>query len=153
MERVKFKQQGTCHARSFRLRCLTSISLDTFHICLHLDHHEKTSDGHENFSYAANVFQDLREGILHISTLELRGGGATGIDIRKMPSSLLGECQQSIWQGMSGGGGCSEADALPSTISVLKAEEWMGRRGIVEGQEEIAKVTPPLRLALSRHPQ
>lgn len=64
-----------------------------------------------------------------------------------------GECQQSIWQGMSGGGGCSEADALPSTISVLKAEEWMGRRGIVEGQEEIAKVTPPLRLALSRHPQ
>ncbi|KJE00591.1 hypothetical protein I311_05786 [Cryptococcus gattii NT-10] len=51
-----------------------------------------------------------------------------------------GECQQSIWQGMSGGGGCSEADALPSTISVLKAEEWMGRRGIVEGQEEIAKI-------------
>lgn len=57
--------------RSFRLRCLTSISLDTFHICLHLDHHEKTSDGHENFSYAANVFRDLREAILHISTLEL----------------------------------------------------------------------------------
>lgn len=30
-----------------------------------------TSDGHKDFSYAANVFQDLREAILHISTLEL----------------------------------------------------------------------------------
>lgn len=57
--------------RSFRLRCLTSISLETFHICLHLDYHDRTSDGHKDFSYAAKVFQDLREAILHISTLEL----------------------------------------------------------------------------------
>lgn len=37
-----------------------------------------------------------------------------------------------------------------SVFSNLK--KWMGRWGIVEGQEEIATVTPPLRLALSRHP-
>lgn len=42
---------------------LSNFGLDAFPICLHPDYHDRTSDGHEDFAYAANVFQDVREAI------------------------------------------------------------------------------------------
>lgn len=32
-------------------------------LCLHPDHHDRMSDGHEDFTYAVNVFEDLRKAI------------------------------------------------------------------------------------------
>lgn len=64
-----------------------------------------------------------------------------------------GECQQSIGKEWVAREAACKLMLYFQQSVFSKLKKWMGRRGIVEGQEEIARVTPPLRLAISRHPQ